>query len=42
MIDLAVFGMEAVSTKSGTGCNKGDTLGRFWDESCYDEIGHQM
>ena len=30
MIDLAVFGMEAIRPKSGTGCNIGDRLGSFF------------
>ncbi|KAG8611640.1 hypothetical protein MANES_S095325v8 [Manihot esculenta] len=34
--------MEAVSPKSGTGCNMGDRLGSFWDGSYYVEIGQRM
>ncbi|KAG8611647.1 hypothetical protein MANES_S014942v8 [Manihot esculenta] len=33
VIDMAVFGMEAIRPKSGTGCNMGDRLGSFWDGS---------
>ena len=42
VIDLAVLGMEAVRSKSGTGCNMGDRLGSFWDGSYYAEIGHSV
>ena len=39
MIDLEVFGMEAIMPKSGIGCDMGDRLGSFGMEAVSPKLG---